>query len=126
MHEKRGNFCIFLLTIAEKEGETDLLAGVSGVQSGVSEVVVHVVLTLMVQRRRMRIHVMVQRRRGTAALHVMLQRRRAALSLGVSHLIPNPALDCHIDVRHDPLVVPLLPVLPSFLVQMHGKRAFFD
>jgi hypothetical protein len=25
MHEKRGNFCMFLLKIAEKEGETDLL-----------------------------------------------------------------------------------------------------
>jgi len=24
MHEKRGNFCIFLLKIAEKEGKTDL------------------------------------------------------------------------------------------------------
>ena len=24
MHEKRGNFCIFLLKIVEKEGETDL------------------------------------------------------------------------------------------------------
>ena len=27
MHEKRGNFCIFLLKIAEKEGKTDLVIG---------------------------------------------------------------------------------------------------
>ena len=26
MHERRGNFCIFLLKIAEKEGKTDLRA----------------------------------------------------------------------------------------------------
>jgi len=25
MHEKRRNFCIFLLKIAEKEGKTDLM-----------------------------------------------------------------------------------------------------